>query len=52
MFAAQVKLRPGVPMELATGPINALEKQIKTPFPEVQWCFIEPVYRRLTHDIE
>ena len=42
MLAAKVKLHSGVSMEVAVRQINALEKQIKEQFAEVQWCFIEP----------
>jgi len=42
MLALKVKMRPGLSLEEAVASINALEKRIKTKFPAVAWCFVEP----------
>jgi cation diffusion facilitator family transporter len=42
MLAAKVRMKPGIPIELAVGQINALERRIKARFPEVAWLFVEP----------
>jgi cation diffusion facilitator family transporter len=42
MLAAKVKMKPGISVEEAVAHINQLERRIKTRFPEVGWCFIEP----------
>jgi cation diffusion facilitator family transporter len=42
MLALKVKIKPGVPIETAVAHINALEQRIKSKFPEVAWCFVEP----------
>jgi hypothetical protein len=35
-------MKPGLPIETAVAHINALERRIKSKFPEVAWCFVEP----------
>jgi cation diffusion facilitator family transporter len=42
MLALKVKMRPDLTLEAAVDCINALERRIKTRFPEVAWCFVEP----------
>jgi cation diffusion facilitator family transporter len=42
MLALKVRMRPGLTLEAAVESLNALEKRIKTKFPEVAWCFVEP----------
>ena len=42
MLALKVRMKPGISIEAAVQHINALEKRIKTNFPEVAWCFVEP----------
>ena len=42
MLAIKVRMRPGLTLEAAVASLNALEKRIKTKFPEVAWCFVEP----------
>ena len=42
MLAAKVRMHPGISIDEAVGHINRLEVRIKSKFPEVKWCFIEP----------
>ena len=42
MLALKVRMRSGMTIEAAVGRLNALEHRIKTKFPEVAWCFVEP----------
>ena len=42
MLALKVRMRAGLTLDAAVEAINALEKRIKTKFPEVAWCFVEP----------
>ncbi len=42
MLALKVRMKPGIPIETAVQHINALERRIKSKFPEVAWCFVEP----------
>ena len=42
MLALKVRMRAGLTLDAAVDCINALEKRIKTKFPEVAWCFVEP----------
>lgn len=42
MLALKVKMRAGLTLEAAVNALNALERRIKTKFPEVAWCFVEP----------
>ena len=42
MLALKVRMKPGLPIETAVAHINALERRIKSKFPEVAWCFVEP----------
>lgn len=42
MLAAKIRMRAGLPIELAVERINELEKRMKAAFPEIGWCFIEP----------
>ena len=42
MLALKVRMRTGLSLEAAVASLNALEKRIKTKFPEVAWCFVEP----------
>ncbi len=42
MLALKVRMRPGLTLEAAVARLNALEKRIKTKFPTVAWCFVEP----------
>jgi cation diffusion facilitator family transporter len=42
MLAAKIKMKPGISIEEAVSHINELERRIKSRFPEVAWCFIEP----------
>jgi cation diffusion facilitator family transporter len=42
MLALKVKMRAGLTLDAAVDCINALERRIKTKFPEVAWCFVEP----------
>ncbi|HET7812438.1 MAG TPA: cation diffusion facilitator family transporter [Steroidobacteraceae bacterium] len=42
MLAAKVRMKPGLSIEEAVECINRLERNLKTRFPEVAWCFIEP----------
>ena len=46
MLAVKVRMTPGLSIEEAVKCLNALERNIKTRFPEVAWCFVEPD----THD--
>ena len=42
MLALKVKMRGGLTLEAAVDVLNALERRIKTKFPEVAWIFVEP----------
>lgn len=42
MLAAKVRMAPGLSIEAAVEHINHLERRIKSQFPEVSWCFVEP----------
>jgi cation diffusion facilitator family transporter len=42
MLALKVRMRAGMTLDAAVDSLNALEKRIKTKFPEVAWCFVEP----------
>jgi len=42
MLAAKIRLREDIPVGEACEKINRLEKQLKTTFPAIGWCFIEP----------
>jgi cation diffusion facilitator family transporter len=42
MLALKVRMRAGLTLDAAVDCINALERRIKTRFPEVAWCFVEP----------
>jgi len=42
MLALKVRMRSGMTIEAAVDRLNALEHRIKTKFPEVAWCFVEP----------
>ena len=42
MLAAKVRMFPGISIDEAVGQINRLEVRIKSKFPEVKWCFVEP----------
>ena len=42
MLALKVRLKPGITIEAAVDCLNALERHIKTKFPEVAWIFVEP----------
>ena len=42
MLAIKVRMTPGLSIENAVANLNALERSIKTKFPEVSWCFVEP----------
>jgi divalent metal cation (Fe/Co/Zn/Cd) transporter len=42
MLALKVQMRPGLTLEAAVASLNALEKRIKSKFPTVAWCFVEP----------
>ena len=42
MLAIKVRMTPGISVEKAVEHINGLERSIKTKFPEVAWCFVEP----------
>jgi cation diffusion facilitator family transporter len=42
MLALKVRMRGGMSIEAAVERLNALERRIKTKFPEVAWCFVEP----------
>jgi hypothetical protein len=35
-------MKPGLTVEQAVEHINAVERNIKSRYPEVAWCFIEP----------
>jgi len=42
MLALKVQMRAGLTLEAAVDSLNELERRIKTKFPEVAWCFVEP----------
>jgi len=42
MLAVKVKMKPGISIEEAVDCLNRLERNVKTKFPEVAWCFVEP----------
>jgi cation diffusion facilitator family transporter len=42
MLAIKVRMRTGLTLDAAVASINALERRIKSKFPEVAWCFVEP----------
>ena len=42
MLALKVRMRTGLTLEAGIARLNALEKRIKTKFPTVAWCFVEP----------
>jgi len=42
MLAIKVRMTPGISIEQAVDHLNALERSIKSKFPEVAWCFVEP----------
>jgi cation diffusion facilitator family transporter len=42
MLALKVKMRAGMTLDAAVSALNALERRIKTKFPEVAWIFAEP----------
>lgn len=45
MLAAKIHLHEGLAVEEACEKINALEVRIRTLFPEIGWCFMEPDVR-------
>jgi cation diffusion facilitator family transporter len=42
MLALKVKMRSDLTLDAAVECLNALERRIKSKFPEVAWCFVEP----------
>ncbi|MBW8886227.1 MAG: cation diffusion facilitator family transporter [Fibrobacteres bacterium] len=42
MLALKVKMCAGLSLDDAVAALNALERRIKTKFPEVAWIFVEP----------
>jgi len=42
MLALKVRMRAGLTLDAAVESLNALERQIKSKFPEIAWCFVEP----------
>jgi len=42
MLALKLRMRSGLTLDAAVESINQLERNIKTKFPEVAWCFVEP----------
>src|SRR5262245_23813906 len=42
MLAIKVRMTPGLSVEKAVELINGLERSIKSKFPEVTWCVVEP----------
>lgn len=42
MLAAKLRMSPGISVEKTVEVINGLERSIKSKFPEVAWCFVEP----------
>jgi divalent metal cation (Fe/Co/Zn/Cd) transporter len=42
MLAVKVRMQPGLSIEEAVQCLNRLERQVKSKFPEVAWCFVEP----------
>jgi cation diffusion facilitator family transporter len=42
MLAVKVRLKPGLSVEEAVQCLNRLERDVKSRFPEVAWCFVEP----------
>jgi cation diffusion facilitator family transporter len=42
MLALKVRMRDGLSLSAAVDSLNELERRIKTKFPEVAWCFVEP----------
>jgi cation diffusion facilitator family transporter len=42
VLAAKVKMKSGLSIDDAVERINDLERNIKSAFPEVGWCFVEP----------
>jgi len=42
MLALKVKMCAGLSLDDAVAALNALERRIKTKFPEVTWIFVEP----------
>jgi cation diffusion facilitator family transporter len=42
MLALKLRMKPGTPVETAAKHLNALERRIKSKFPEVKWLFVEP----------
>jgi len=42
MLAIKVRMTPGITIEKAIDLLNDLERGIKSKFPEVTWCFVEP----------
>jgi cation diffusion facilitator family transporter len=42
MLAAKIRMKSGISIEQTVAAINALEERIKSKFPEVGWCFVEP----------
>jgi divalent metal cation (Fe/Co/Zn/Cd) transporter len=42
LLAAKIRMRSGLTIDEAAGSINRLERDLKTKFPNIGWCFIEP----------
>jgi cation diffusion facilitator family transporter len=42
VLAAKVRLRGALPVRQASVEINELERALKSQFPEIKWCFVEP----------
>jgi cation diffusion facilitator family transporter len=42
MLALKVRMNPTISITTAAEHINALELRVKSKFPEVKWCFVEP----------
>lgn len=46
MLAAKIRLRGDIAVDAACVKINDLEEELRTQFPEIAWCFIEPDIRK------
>jgi cation diffusion facilitator family transporter len=42
LLAAKIRMRRGIPIEVAAERINELERRLKAEHPEIGWSFVEP----------
>jgi divalent metal cation (Fe/Co/Zn/Cd) transporter len=42
LLAVKIRMRRGIPIEVAAERINELERRLKAEHPEIGWSFVEP----------